>query len=77
MAPTGTRRPRRGSRLCRRWALKWREDGQLLGQRLHATKCEKLSDRIVVEDRRVIIEHVIPTGPVRLQTEHHGNENLR
>jgi hypothetical protein len=28
-------------------------------------------DRIVVEDSRVIIEHVIPTGPVRLQTEHH------
>jgi site-specific DNA recombinase len=27
-------------------------------------------DRIVVEDRRVLIEHVVPTGPVRLQTEH-------
>jgi hypothetical protein len=26
----------------------------------------------VVEDSRVIIEHVIPTGPVRLQTEHHA-----
>ena len=34
-------------------------------------------DRIVAEDSRVIIEHVIPTGPVRLQTEHHRNENLR
>src|SRR5215470_7470552 len=32
MVATGTRRPRRGSRLCRRWALKWLEDGQLLGQ---------------------------------------------
>jgi site-specific DNA recombinase len=27
-------------------------------------------NRIVVEDSRVIIEHVIPTGPVRLQPEH-------
>jgi hypothetical protein len=26
-------------------------------------------DRIVVEDNRVLIEHVVPTGPVRLQTE--------
>ncbi len=26
-------------------------------------------DRIVVEDNQVIIEHVVPTGPVRLQTE--------
>lgn len=26
-------------------------------------------DRIVVEDTRVIIEYVVPTGPVRLQTE--------
>src|SRR5215510_10036944 len=40
----GTRKPRRGTRLCRRWALKWREDGQLLGQCLRATKCDKLSD---------------------------------
>jgi len=34
-------------------------------------------DRIVVEDSRVIIEHVIPTGPVRLQTEQQPCENLR
>jgi site-specific DNA recombinase len=34
-------------------------------------------DRIVVEDSRVIIEHVIPTGPVRLQTEHQSCEILR
>jgi site-specific DNA recombinase len=27
-------------------------------------------DRMVVEDSRVIIEHVVPTGPVRLQPEH-------
>jgi Putative transposase len=27
MVAMGTRRPRRGSRLCRRWALQWREDG--------------------------------------------------
>ena len=26
-------------------------------------------NRIVAEDTRVIIEHVVPTGPVRLQTE--------
>jgi hypothetical protein len=29
-------------------------------------------DRIVVEDERVVIEHVVPTGPVRLQPEHHA-----
>ena len=29
-------------------------------------------NRIVVEDNRMIIEHVVPTGPVRLQTEHHA-----
>jgi site-specific DNA recombinase len=29
-------------------------------------------NRIVVEDSQVIIEHVVPTGPVRLQTEQHG-----
>jgi site-specific DNA recombinase len=26
-------------------------------------------DRIVVEDARVVVHHVVPTGPVRLQTE--------
>ena len=26
-------------------------------------------DRIVVEESRVVIQHVVPTGPVRLQTE--------
>jgi site-specific DNA recombinase len=34
-------------------------------------------NRIVVEDSQVIIEHVVPTGPVRLQPEQQGNENLR
>jgi len=28
-------------------------------------------NRIVVEDNQVIIEHVVPSGPVRLQTEQH------
>jgi len=32
MVAMGTRKPRRGSRLCRRWALKWSEEGQLRGQ---------------------------------------------
>jgi site-specific DNA recombinase len=27
-------------------------------------------DRIVVEDTRVVIEHIVPSGPVRLQPEH-------
>jgi site-specific DNA recombinase len=27
-------------------------------------------NRIVVEDSQVIVEHVVPTGPVRLQPEH-------
>src|SRR5205807_7259227 len=44
MMAMSTRRPRRGARLCRRWALKWREGGQLLGQCLRATKCDKLSE---------------------------------
>jgi site-specific DNA recombinase len=34
-------------------------------------------NRIVVEDNQVIIEHVVPTGPVRLQTEQQRNQNLR
>ena len=32
-------------------------------------------NRIVVEDNRVLIEHVVPTGPVRLQTEHPAAAN--
>ena len=28
-------------------------------------------DRIVVEESRVVIQHVVPTGAVRLQTEQH------
>lgn len=27
--------------------------------------------RIVVEDHRITIEHVVPSGPIRLQPEHH------
>jgi site-specific DNA recombinase len=34
-------------------------------------------NRIVVEDHQVIIEHVVPTGPVRLQTEQQPCQNLR
>jgi len=34
-------------------------------------------NRVVVEDSRVIIEHVVPTGPVRLQPEHQSPENVR
>jgi site-specific DNA recombinase len=33
-------------------------------------------NRIVVEDNRVIVEHVVPTGPVRLQTEHQRSKNI-
>jgi hypothetical protein len=32
--------------------------------------------RIVVEDHQVIIEHVVPTGPVRWQPEQQPCENL-
>ena len=28
--------------------------------------------RIVVEDHSIIIEHVVPSGPIRLQPEHHA-----
>jgi site-specific DNA recombinase len=31
-------------------------------------------DRVVVEDSRVVIQHIIPTGPVRLQTEQLGRK---
>jgi site-specific DNA recombinase len=34
-------------------------------------------NRMVVEDSRVIIEHVVPTGPVRWQPEHQPPENVR
>jgi site-specific DNA recombinase len=34
-------------------------------------------NRIVVEDSQVSVEHVVPTGPVRLQPEHQPPENLR
>jgi site-specific DNA recombinase len=34
-------------------------------------------NRVVVEDNRVIVEHVVPTGPVRLQTEHQLTKNVR
>jgi site-specific DNA recombinase len=34
-------------------------------------------NRIVVEDNKVIIEHVVPTGPVRLQPEHPSGERPR
>lgn len=34
-------------------------------------------NRMVVEDSRVIIEHVVPTGPVRLQPEHQSREQGR
>jgi len=33
--------------------------------------------RIVVEDHRITIEHVVPSGPLRLQTEHHLRRNIR
>jgi site-specific DNA recombinase len=34
-------------------------------------------NRIVVEDSQVIIEHVVPTGPVRLQPEQQRSKNVR
>jgi site-specific DNA recombinase len=34
-------------------------------------------NRIVVKDSQVIVEHVVPTGPVRLQPEHQLGKNLR
>src|SRR5215831_10454448 len=33
--------------------------------------------RIVVEDHRITIEHVVPSGPLRLQPEHHVRRNIR
>jgi hypothetical protein len=30
-----------------------------------------------VEDHRLIIEHVVPSGPIRLQPERHLNRELR
>jgi site-specific DNA recombinase len=34
-------------------------------------------DRIVVDEHQLTIRHVVPTGPVRLQTRPHSSENLR
>ena len=31
-------------------------------------------DRVMVEDSRVVIQHIVPTGPVRLQTEQLGQK---
>jgi hypothetical protein len=28
-------------------------------------------DRIIVEDTQLVIRHIVPTGPVRLQPRHH------
>jgi site-specific DNA recombinase len=33
--------------------------------------------RIVVEDHYITIEHVVPSGPIRLQPEHQPSENVR
>ena len=44
---------------------------------IQQTVLQLVVDRIVVEDSRVIIEHVIPTGPVRLQTEQQRGKALR
>ncbi len=34
-------------------------------------------DRIVVEESRVVIQHVVPTGPVRLQPEQAGAKGVQ
>jgi site-specific DNA recombinase len=34
-------------------------------------------DRIIVEDTQLVIRHIVPTGPVRLQLRHQWTENLR
>src|SRR4029453_6193769 len=46
----GTRRHRKGSPLCMRWALKSRRGCQLRGQYLRATKGEKLSELNIVQN---------------------------
>src|SRR5262245_63468139 len=33
--------------------------------------------RIVVEDHRITIEHVVPSGPIRLQPEHQSRRGAR
>jgi len=55
MVVMGARRPRRGSRLCKRWALRWREDGALLGQYLRATKSDTLSDGFLLDFAHVFV----------------------
>jgi site-specific DNA recombinase len=34
-------------------------------------------DRIVVEESKIVVHHVVPTGPVRLQTESHTGKKQR
>src|SRR5262249_25199717 len=59
----GTSRHRRGSPIYTRWALKWRGDGQLIGQCFWATKCDKLSETCLC---RIGHKHVPRTFPDQL-----------
>ena len=34
-------------------------------------------DRIIVEDTQLVIRHVVPTEPIRLQPRHHSYRNYR
>jgi site-specific DNA recombinase len=38
---------------------------------------ELVVDCIVVEETKLTIRHIVPTGPVRLRTEPHWNQNIR
>ena len=61
------RRHRKGSRLCRRYALPRRRDTPRLRQILHATNCEKLSD--VFLRLKALLE---PFGLTRYYTDSWG-----
>jgi hypothetical protein len=71
----GTSRHRRYEPIGTRWALKWRGDGQLLGQCVRATKCDTLSDPLYATSGCAFL------APTRLQArgrmvKERGHEQL-
>ena len=61
MVAMGTRRPRKGLRLCKRYALQRRGNTPGLRQILRATECDKLSETMLTFYKRLEIARSIFT----------------